>query len=639
MNKLIDSGRDRFCLNVHGEDHMAFQMKLAAAALGFALGGLALNASACSTIIVGKDVSKTGNIIVGHNEDNGGRILTAQYWVPAATHKKGEKIKFEEAAAEIPQVEKTFGFYWSQTYDPSGASFSDGFVNENGVTIASNACTGIYKDDIMPTKDGGIGYGIRRLMAERATSARHAVDIAIDLLGKYGYFSEGRTYTIADSKEAWQIAIHQGNTWVARRVKDNEVVYIPNNFMMDKVDATDTANVIVAPGMIERAIKNGRYKPAKEGVYSDFNYRVAVAPAERRSADYNFSRNQLAWKKIAGLTITDPEKFPYSVTPNKKFGVEDVKAILRTHEADIAKQDNMWYHTMSLGICRATTHESVVYEMNANPLLIAGFRTHARPCQTPYVPFYPLARPAEGTAFFSWEKATAEHFKGTPEYFSYRAEWPVTTFVNAANTYDFQRQDLKRVQQFVAGLEADWAKDRKAVEEHAKTLLKVSEYKATEYLHAYNLKTFREAQAEVAGFLTKMAPYSMSVMADSIDPKSDKTVDIVLYSKGKMDATKIDLKKTYAGVGRASIGNKIKMADKLAQPVKTTKRDVDGDGKVDMILTFTQKDLAKNMLAGATYDIWLHTFVGNQRIAVMDTAFIETEGYKGPATRTENADV
>lgn len=559
--------------------------------------------------------------------------------MPAATHKKGEKIKFEEAAAEIPQVEKTFGFYWSQTYDPSGASFSDGFVNENGVTIASNACTGIYKDDIMPTKDGGIGYGIRRLMAERATSARHAVDIAIDLLGKYGYFSEGRTYTIADSKEAWQIAIHQGNTRVARRVKDNEVVYIPNNFMMDKVDATDTANVIVAPGMIERAIKNGRYKPAKEGVYSDFNYRVAVAPAERRSADYNFSRNQLAWKKIAGLTITDPEKFPYSVTPNKKFGVEDVKAILRTHEADIAKQDNMWYHTMSLGICRATTHESVVYEMNANPLLIAGFRTHARPCQTPYVPFYPLARSAEGTAFFSWEKATAEHFKGTPEYFSYRAEWPVTTFVNAANTYDFQRQDLKRIQQFVAGLEADWAKDRKAVEEHAKTLLKVSEYKATEYLHAYNLKTFREAQAEVAGFLTKMAPYSMSVMADSIDPKSDKTVDIVLYSKGKMDATKIDLKKTYAGVGRASIGNKIKMADKLAQPVKTTKRDVDGDGKVDMILTFTQKDLAKNMLAGATYDIWLHTFVGNQRIAVMDTAFIETEGYKGPATRTENADV
>ena len=491
----------------------------------------------------------------------------------------------------------------------------------------------------MPTKDGGIGYGIRRLMAERATSARHAIDIAIELLSKYGYFSEGRTYTVADSKEAWQIAIHQGNTWVARRVKDNEVVYIPNNFMMDKVDATDTENVIVAPGMIERAIKNGRYKPAKEGVYSDFNYRVAVAPADRRSADYNASRNNLAWKKLAGVDITDPEKFPYSATPNKKFGVEDVKQLLRTHEANIEKQDSMWYHTMSLGLCRATTHESAVYELNPNPLLIAGFRAHARPCETPYVPFYPLARPAEGTAFFGWKKATEEHFKGTPEYFSYRAEWPVSTFVNAANTYDFQRQDLKNVSKFIAGLEKDWASERAAVEAHAKTLLKVSEYKAMEYLHTYNLKTFNEAQAQVAEKLRQLAPYSMTVMADSIDPKSEKTVDLVLFSKGKMDATKIDLSRTYAGVGRASIGNKIKMADKLAQPVKTTKRDVDGDGKLDMILTFTQKDLAKNMLPGATYDIWLHTFNGKERIAVMDTAVIETEGYKGPTKRTENADV
>ena len=192
---------------------MNFKTKLAALAIGTAMASLALNASACTTMIVGKDVSKTGNIIVGHNEDNGGRILTGQYWVPAAVHKAGETVKFEEAAAEIPQVEKTFGFYWSQTYSPKGSSFSDGFVNENGVVIVSNNCSGIYDDDRMPLKDGGIGYGIRRLMAERATSARHAIDIAIDLLGKYGYFADGRTYTVADKNEAWQIAIHQGIFW------------------------------------------------------------------------------------------------------------------------------------------------------------------------------------------------------------------------------------------------------------------------------------------------------------------------------------------------------------------------------------------------------------------------------------------
>ena len=405
------------------------------------------------------------------------------------------------------------------------------------------------------------------------------------------------------------------------------------------VSCTASALPIIGLGMIERAIKNGRYKPAKEGVYSDFNYRVAVAPAERRSADYNSSRNNLAWNKIIGKNITDPEQFPYSAVATKKWTVDDVKDLLRTHEHDIQKQDAQWTHTNSLGICRATTHESEVFEMNANPLLITGYRALARPCESPYIPFYPLARPAEGTAFMSWDKATAEHFKGTPEYFGWRSEWPVTTFVAAANTYDFQRQDQKDVRAFVEKLEAGWEKDVPAVTAHAKTLLKVSKEKAVEYLHAYNVRMLNEAQAAVAEKLEEKAPWTLAVMADSINPKSDEKVEVVLFSSGKLDATKADPKQTWGGVGRASIGNKITMSQKLAQPVKAEARDVDGDGLKDMVFTFTQKGLAQNMLAGANYDIWLHTYVDGKRVAAMDTAFIETEGYKGPAKRTQNADL
>ena len=596
-------------------------------------------AQACSTLVIGKAVSETGNIIVAHNEDNGGRLFNMQHYVPPAKHKKGETVKFEKFAAEIPQVEETLGFYWTQTFVPDGASFADGFFNDAGVVVATNWCGEIFDADRMEVKDGGIGYGIRRLVAERAHSAREAVDIATKLLAEFGYFHDGRTYTFADANEAWQLAIHQGNSWAARKIHDNEVVYIPNNFMMDKVDATDTKNVIVAPGMIERAIKNGRYKPAKEGVYSDFNYRVAVAPAERRSADYNSSRNNLAWNKIIGKNITDPEQFPYSAVATKKWTVDDVKDLLRTHEHDIQEQDAQWTHTNSLGICRATTHESEVFEMNANPLLITGYRALARPCESPYIPFYPLARPAEGTAFMSWDKATAEHFKGTPEYFGWRSEWPVTTFVAAANTYDFQRQDQKDVRAFVEKLEAGWEKDVPAVTAHAKTLLKVSKEKAVEYLHAYNVRMLNEAQAAVAEKLEEKAPWTLAVMADSINPKSDEKVEVVLFSSGKLDATKADPKQTWGGVGRASIGNKITMSQKLAQPVKAEARDIDGDGLKDMVFTFTQKGLAQNMLAGANYDIWLHTYVDGKRVAAMDTAFIETEGYKGPAKRTQNADL
>ncbi len=180
-----------------------------ACAVAGALAAVSMSAMACSTVIVGKDASATGDILIGHNEDNGGRIFNPQYYVPPAKHKAGTMITYEPTAAKIPQVRETLGFYWSQTLDPNGASFSDEFVNDAGVVIVSNACTGIYEEN-QKIKDGGVGYGIRRIMAERAHSAREAVDIAIDLLGKYGYFSEGRTYTIADHKEAWQLVIHDG---------------------------------------------------------------------------------------------------------------------------------------------------------------------------------------------------------------------------------------------------------------------------------------------------------------------------------------------------------------------------------------------------------------------------------------------
>lgn len=166
---------------------------------------------ACSTVVVGKAVSQTGTVLVGHNEDNGGRIYSAQYYVPPAKHKAGEMIEFEEGMARIPQVEQTLGFYWAQTLDLTGASYSDSFVNDKGVVLVSNNCAQIFPDNDQKLNEGGIGYGIRRLIAERAVSARDAIRVASELLAKYGYHAEGRTYTIADTKEAWQLAIHKGN--------------------------------------------------------------------------------------------------------------------------------------------------------------------------------------------------------------------------------------------------------------------------------------------------------------------------------------------------------------------------------------------------------------------------------------------
>ena len=98
-------------------------------------------------------------------------------------------------------------------------------MNENGVVVVTNNCN-ITIEEKEKFNDGGIGYGIRRLVAEYATSAHHGVDIVIELMEKY--FHMGHTYTIADKNDAWQIALLRGHRYLARKVKDNEIAFIIN---------------------------------------------------------------------------------------------------------------------------------------------------------------------------------------------------------------------------------------------------------------------------------------------------------------------------------------------------------------------------------------------------------------------------
>ena len=274
---------------------------------------------ACFTVVVGKDASSTGEILVGHNEDNDRRIITNQYWVPAATHKAGEMIEFEASAAKIPQVEKTFGFWWTQTLSPDGYSFSDGFINENGVVVVSNNCN-VTIEEKETFNEGGIGYGIRRIVAERAKSARDGVNIAIDLQKKYGYFHMGRTYTIADRNEAWQIVLMRGHRYVARRVADNEVAFLANAISFDKLDFTDTKNVLASPDIIEHAIEKGAYKPAKAGDYSDFSFRKAYQPEARRVLPRNKERVFTLLEMLTGREYKVVNDYPAAlVVENEDF--------------------------------------------------------------------------------------------------------------------------------------------------------------------------------------------------------------------------------------------------------------------------------------------------------------------------------
>ena len=113
----------------------------------------------CSTIIVGKNASRTGHVLMSHNEDDMNCVVQIHH-IPRMSHKEDEVLVFDDADRVIPQVSETLAYTWSEFRSPNGESFADGFMNEYGVAVVSNGCGGSKISETEPVLKG-IGAGFQ----------------------------------------------------------------------------------------------------------------------------------------------------------------------------------------------------------------------------------------------------------------------------------------------------------------------------------------------------------------------------------------------------------------------------------------------------------------------------------------------
>lgn len=376
----------------------------------------------CSAVIVGKKASATGEVLFGHNEDDRGNNVMVQYKVPRATHRPGELLTFEPECAKIPQVEQTWSYIWSETRADWKASFSDIFINEWGVAVASDSCS-YSREDNPELVDGGIGYGLGHIVAQRARNAREGVEIAAALVEQYGYVASGRAYEIVDKNEGWVFQVVKGKHYVAKRVPDDEVLFIPNWYTIHEVDLSDKDNYIASPDLITYAVERGWYTPANPGDYSDFDFAKAYQDPGQNQ-DGNIARHKNALRLILGREPEDVRAF--SVKPHKKFTVDDVKRILRTHyegtDDDLSRGYEINPHmTGKRTICTGTTLESIVVQFRENPDFTCIWRATLTPCTSPYVPWYlGITKIPAGYGWLTHEIGMTTHFSVPQADLSYR---------------------------------------------------------------------------------------------------------------------------------------------------------------------------------------------------------------------------
>ncbi|MBN2375254.1 MAG: C69 family dipeptidase [Sedimentisphaerales bacterium] len=339
----------------------------------------------CFAVVVGKDASTDGGVIIAHNEDDNHPQVVNHYKVPRKKHASGEKVTLRNGG-ELEQVEETWSYIWSEM---PGMLFSDGYVNEWGVSIISDMCPS--KEDKPELTDGGIGYMLRRLVAQRAKTSRKGVLLAGELVERFGYIYSGRTYIICDPDEGWLFHVVKGKHWLARRVPDNEVAMIANTYTTHSVDLSDKDNFLASDDIIEYAILRGWYNPQKDG---PFDFAGVYADPESAAKLSNQGRQWSGMRYVATEAIPLRPELPFSVVPKHKLGVTDVMRIMRDHYEGTELQSPSGTanpHQSSGTICNDRTQTSIVIQLRKGMPLDIGvvyWACLASPCVSTYIPFY-----------------------------------------------------------------------------------------------------------------------------------------------------------------------------------------------------------------------------------------------------------
>lgn len=94
---------------------------------------------------------------------------------------------------------------------------------------------------------------------QRSKTAREAIKVMTTLTDKYGYCSEGETFTICDPEEAWIMEMigkgpgRKGAVWVAVRIPDDAICAHANQSRIRTFNQKDKKNVMYSKDCISFA--------------------------------------------------------------------------------------------------------------------------------------------------------------------------------------------------------------------------------------------------------------------------------------------------------------------------------------------------------------------------------------------------
>ena len=296
---------------------------------GLALLGGAIASLACTSLVATPGATDKGSSMVTYAADSH-VLYGALYQQPAADHKPGAMRRV---------VDWDTGKYHGDITEVPHTYATVGNMNEHGLTIAESTWGGRHELE----GSGMIDYGsLIYITLQRARTAREAVDVMTSLVDKYGYASEGESFSIADPDEVWVMEMigkgkaDKGAVWVARRVPDGYISGHANHARIHKFPLNDP-ETLYSKDVISFARKQGYF----DGKDKDFDFSRAYAITDAgatRGCDARVWSYFRRFAPSAGMDAYTPwimegkgEPFPLWVKPDKPLTATDLKWMMRDH--------------------------------------------------------------------------------------------------------------------------------------------------------------------------------------------------------------------------------------------------------------------------------------------------------------------
>lgn len=307
----------------------------------------------CTTILVGKKASHDGSTIIARNDDGefeAKRILSHPARPKPYTYKTvishlsvelpGNAMRY----TDCPNVNKTKGVWPACGINEANVAMTaTETVTTNPRVQGADPLVVYQPRKGRGTKEipGGIGEeDLVTLVLPYIHSAREGVLRTGALLEQYGtYESNGMAF--ADADEIWWLETIGGHHWIARRVADDRVVIMPNQFGLDNFDFAD------AYGEQRENLCSGDLKEFVEkhslalDLGAQFNPRLAFGSQSDADHVYNTPRAWFMARYFLPRTYKwDGENadftpisndIPWSFVPERKVTVEDVRYLLGSH--------------------------------------------------------------------------------------------------------------------------------------------------------------------------------------------------------------------------------------------------------------------------------------------------------------------